>query len=131
VKENKMSKKAKVIAHFKEYPTATPKDVATLFGAAVSNVYNYRKEALGVSKKPRKGKAKTWTEIAIEASHVSTPRTPDYPWTGLGLYMDRNAVRGFLKGHMLLLLQGLDDRNFEARMQEMSAVLDKLKSMKD
>ena len=119
-----MSKKAKIIAHFKEYHTAPPKDVATLFGAAISNVYNYRKEALA-------SPAKSWSDIAIEAAHVSTPRTPDYPWTGLGLHMSRNDVRGFLKGHLLVLLQGLDDTNFDACMQEMGAVLNKLKSMKD
>ena len=127
-----MSKKDKVIAHFKEHPTATPKDVATLFGAAISNVYNYRKEALESLVVAEESPIKSWTEIAIEGSHfVSTPRTPDYPWTGLGLHMSRNDVRGFLKGHLLVLLQGLDDTNFDACMQEMGAVLNKLKSMKD
>lgn len=122
-----MSKKMQIIAHFREHPTATPKDVGLLFGAAVSNVYNYRKEALA-----------SWADIATEAANthnitgfVSNPRTLDYAWVDLGLYMDRNAVRGYLKGHMLLLLQGLDDTNFDAHVQEMGAVLNKLKNMKD
>jgi hypothetical protein len=131
-----MSKKAKIIAHFKEYPTATPKDVCMMFGAAAGNVYNYRKEALGIPKKTRKVKiekspAKTWTDIAIEVAHVSNPRTPDYPWMSLGLHMGRNDVRGFLKGQLLILLQELDDTNFDADVQEMQAVLNKLKSMRD
>jgi hypothetical protein len=134
--KNKMSIKAEIIAHFKANPEAKPIEVGKIFGASNGNVYNYRKEALGLPKKTRKVKiekppAKTWTDIAIEVAHVSNPRTPDYPWMSLGLHMGRNDVRGFLKGQLLILQQELDDTNFDADVQEMQAVLSKLKSMRD
>ena len=118
-----MSIKAEIIAHFKANPEAKPIEVGKIFGASNGNVYNYRKEALGIPKKTRKIKKfntfatmdikdvsgmsqEALSELAWNLSQGrSIPAPPHHnAWDNFGEWMTTSQYEGYLRGIIIAAL---------------------------
>jgi len=104
-----MSKKSEAIEYFMVNPDASPAEVARMFGVGYGNIYNYRKEALGIPiKKYKKSKAKTGKVgrakkvVAQEAEPLGL-KADDEPenWRAYSQFMTREEFTGFLRGGVL------------------------------
>ena len=130
--KNKMSTKAEIIEYFKANPEAKPIMVAKMFGAANGNVYNYRKEALGIPKKTRKVKiekrpAKTWTEIALESTNTHNIPAPPHrnAWDTFGEWMTTSQYEGYLRG---IIIEALTS-NRDGLLPEVEDAIKRLRSI--
>jgi len=134
-----MSIKAKVVAYFKANPEAKPTEVAKMFGAADGNVYNYRKEALGLPKKARKDKIKVEVEvektpppkpqieITFEATNVRAIPAPPYRnvWDTFGEWMTPSQYEGYLRG---IIIEALTS-NRAGLLSEVEDAIKRLRSI--
>ena len=92
-----MSIKAEIIAHFKANPEAKPIEVGKIFGASNGNVYNYRKEALGLPKKTRKVKIEKPLSRTVVAHDIPAPPHHN-AWDNFGEWMTTSQYEGYLRG---------------------------------
>lgn len=127
-----MSIKAEIIEYFKANPEAKPIMVGKMFGATNGNVYNYRKEALGLPKKTRKAKiekppAKTWTEIALEATNPQYIPAPPHrnAWDTFGEWMTTSQYEGYLRG---IIIEALTS-NRDGLLPEVEDAIKRLRSI--
>jgi hypothetical protein len=142
--KNKMSTKAEIIEYFKANPEAKPIMVGKMFGAANGNVYNYRKEALGIPKKTRKLKKfniidtidikdmpglnqEALSELAYNlAQGRSIPAPPHRnAWDTFGEWMTTSQYEGYLRG---IIIEALTS-NRDGLLPEVEDAIKRLRSI--
>jgi hypothetical protein len=140
------SKRNKIIRYFKENPDASPAVVAKKFDYAPSATYGCKRIARAATKETAVEKNGTfkngsgWTggsqilsgtgwveyagaalaspEVAPALAHVAPPPPPSlFSWADYGHWMDREQMRGFLRGRAVEYLTKGDKLSIEEALR--------------
>jgi hypothetical protein len=134
------SKRNKIIRYFKENPDASPAVVAKKFDYAPSATYGCKRIARAAVKETAVEKNGTfkngsgwtgeskilsgtgWLEHALEVApalvHVAPPPPPSlFSWADYSLWMDREQMRGFLRGRAVEYLTKGDKLSIEEALR--------------
>lgn len=118
------SKSQKVREYFRQYPSATPKEVGAKFRVAMPMVYKIRKEEQAIPVHEEYKPSEKVDQQQVGGSHYKDMAVQ--PWAAMESWMTPEQFAGFLRGNAIKYLARCDAKGGLGDVKKAKHYIDKL-----